>query len=462
MSEQAHQNLVDSNSRLLEKTLFEFACIALSSVMCFAAIQVFVVYGVYTVIFIELGIALISMFLFYFSRYRNNYRLAKIPFILLILAAAVYFWVNSSYFYPPVAIGVVGVLIIFIILIPYKLRYFSLSFSILFLLGLVMLAQYKKPSPYMTDGEVTSTITYSVISISIIFLIWILKVEFDRERKKTGDQNKELEYLNDVNKISIIDKDNIINELRSTRDQLIESEKLASIGKLTAGLAHELNNPLNYIGGIVNPVKRDIDDLKKFIDPKHKKESDELLEEIYSLLNNVSIGTKKASTIIDNLVRMAPSNAVVSPVDFSKTDINEVIRSTVYVMEKSNLDVRFNQYLEKDIYISGNPVELNQVFVGLIQNSIQAVAPPNKPIIEIRTKTRDKSVIISFSDNGIGINKTDQNRVFEPFYTTKNPGEGTGLGLFIAYSIIKKHSGEIKIESDPGLGTTVTLFLPRF
>lgn len=462
MSQQPLQNLNEAASNYLEKRLFEFACIALTSVMCFNALQVLFVYGIYKIIFIELGIALISIFLFYLSRFRDNYRFARLPFILLILAAAAYFWSNSRYFYPPIAIGVVGVLIIFIILNPYKLRYFSISFSTLFLIGLVLLAQYKNPSPYLEDGEVTAPVTFSVISISILFLIWILKVEFDKERKKTGKQNKELEILNNAYKISNNEKDNIINELRSTRDQLIESEKLASIGKLTAGLAHELNNPLNYIGGIVNPVKRDIDDLKKLLDPIHKKESDELLEEIYALLNNVSIGTKKASTIIENLVKMAPSNAMVSPVDFSKTDINEVIRSTVYIIEKSNLDVRFNQYLEKDIFISGNPVELNQVFVGLIQNSIQAVLPPNKPIIEIRTTTRDKSVIISFSDNGIGINKTDQNRVFEPFYTTKNPGEGTGLGLFIAYSIIKKHSGEIKLESDPGLGTTVTLFLPRF
>ena len=271
-------------------------------------------------------------------------------------------------------------------------------------------------------------------------------------------------------------------ELRASQSQLVESEKMASLGQLTAGIAHEINNPINFVIANVNPLKRDINLLKdtlaeiellatdndslkgvreKIAEIKEDVEYDYLIEEIDRLLIGISEGSERTAEIVKGLRIFAR----VDEDDLKKANIHEGIDSTTIIV---NTLLNNKVIIQKDYgelpYIECYPGKLNQVFLNIITNGIHAITERfgSKPggIISIKTRQVGNNAVITLGDNGTGMPEDVIHKIFEPFYTTKQVGEGTGLGLSIASSIIKKHNGTINVKSEQGVGTEFIIEIP--
>jgi C4-dicarboxylate-specific signal transduction histidine kinase len=239
------------------------------------------------------------------------------------------------------------------------------------------------------------------------------------------------------------------HELRDKQEQLVQAGKLATLGELTTGVAHELNNPLNNIGLYVGNV----------IDRIHlgELETERALADLEKAMDQV----RKATEIISHL-RMFGRAA---PVTFEPVDVDEVIERSLSLMHEQlrlraievDLDL-----CPDELIVLGNPIQLEQVFINLLTNARDAldeVADENK-LIRIESSLDGDRIEIVFADNGPGIPPSHAQRVFDPFFTTKEVGTGTGLGLSITYSIVKEHGGEIALEDAPGLGATFRIELP--
>jgi signal transduction histidine kinase len=272
-----------------------------------------------------------------------------------------------------------------------------------------------------------------------------------------------------------------ITHLKDAQSQLVNAEKMASLGQLTAGIAHEINNPINFVSANVKPLKMDIaeilDIIKKYesITPQDKledklKEIDAfkqeidfiyLKQEIEKLLTGIEDGAKRTAEIISGLKNFAR-------LDESETkvaNINDGIKSTL-VLLKSSIppDVQVTLNLEDVPIIECLPGKLNQVFMNILNNALQAVMkkkPGEEKKIIISTYVLGEQIFASFEDTGIGMKPEVQAKVFEPFFTTKDVGEGTGLGMSIVFKIIENHGANIIIDSEYGKGTTIKLALNK-
>lgn len=271
--------------------------------------------------------------------------------------------------------------------------------------------------------------------------------------------------------------------LKMTQSQLIHSEKMAGIGQLAAGVAHELNNPMGYVINNLTVLNAYIKDLFKLIyaldnlySEKNKaftkkqfstikKQMDKIknqfkLEYIYhdvpELINETLEGAERIKNIVLNLTNFAhPSEG-----KLQIADINEEIKKALAIVWN---EIRFHCEVKKDLQplpmVMCNPGQLDQVFVNFLINAKQAI-DHKKGLITIKTSMKDNTVQIEFSDNGKGIQKKHIDKIFEPFFTTKEVGKGTGLGLSIAYNIIKSHQGTIDVTSKLNKGTTFIIKIP--
>jgi len=273
-----------------------------------------------------------------------------------------------------------------------------------------------------------------------------------------------------------------MNDLRMTQQQLVESEKLASIGQMTAGIAHEINNPINFVQSNVGPLKRDIDEILELLsqlsqidenkdlleqlnhlkDQYTKLDIEYLKKEIQQLLNGIEDGSKRTAEIVKGLrvFSRMDRNELVS------ADINECLHSTLVVMKNmTKAEVTLNVTLGENIpKISCYPGKLSQVFMNLVTNAVQATRLPGRQpidrIINVRSYFNDNKICVEIEDNGKGIPMEIQDKIFEPFFTTKDVGEGTGLGLGIVAGIIGEHNGHLSFTSNANEGTTFLITLP--
>ncbi len=232
--------------------------------------------------------------------------------------------------------------------------------------------------------------------------------------------------------------------LKETQAQLIQAEKLASIGTLAGGIAHEINNPLTAVLTNVQMIK--------FSGEVQDVESLDLIEE----------GAKRCQAIIKKLMRYARKSDEVDT--FEQVDVNKVIRVVCdflgYQLKQENVDTELK--LKEVSEIDGIPNELEQVFINLILNSRDAIRSASRVgKIVIKTQEENGLIRIEVSDNGNGIKKEHLARIFDPFYTTKDVGEGTGLGLTVSTGIVEKHSGKMSVTSQEGKGTTFTIQFPK-
>ncbi|MEO1259752.1 MAG: tetratricopeptide repeat protein [Bacteroidota bacterium] len=268
--------------------------------------------------------------------------------------------------------------------------------------------------------------------------------------------------------------DRLYKDLQFAQSQLVQSEKMASLGQLTAGIAHEINNPVNYITSSVEAMKLDFEDLKKLLDllfELEQKKGDDPLPELFALARSIDAKyvTEEMTNLIESIERGAlrTKDIVKNLRTFSRgtnestleADLHEGLNSTIAILTHKMKD---RIQLHRD-YADLPPVRchisrLNQVFLNMLDNAIQAINGNGD--IYVKTYQEDGFVKISIKDTGTGIDKATQQKLFEPFFTTKEIGKGTGLGLSISYGIIEQHGGKITVQSSPGNGAEFIVSLP--
>ena len=303
----------------------------------------------------------------------------------------------------------------------------------------------------------------------------MLKAVQEKERM-TRDQNITLEkkVKERTTELELTNKN-----LKETQTQLVEAEKMASLGQLTAGVAHEINNPINFVKSNITPLKRDVADIIQLVEKydalltsetvreqmlealkryKQEIDYDYLVSEIEMLLKGIEDGAIRTVEIVKGL----KSFSRVDEDGFKSVDINACIDSTVVIL--NNEIQKHNIRLEKDYQklplAECLPGKINQVIMNILNNAIQAVEEIENPVIVLKTKVVDDCVVFSVTDNGSGIPENIHEKIFDPFFTTKPVGQGTGLGLSIVYGIIKNHNGKIQVVSNETEGTTFTVQLP--
>ncbi|GCE12543.1 sensor histidine kinase [Tengunoibacter tsumagoiensis] len=240
-------------------------------------------------------------------------------------------------------------------------------------------------------------------------------------------------------------------ELREKQEQLVQAGKLATLGELTTGVAHELNNPLNniglFIGNSIDLIELGMADT----------EPERILQELANAMQQV----RKATEIISHLRTFGRAASV----SREPMVINQVIERAISLMQEQlrlrQIEVRL-EFPADDMVVIGNAIQLEQVFINLLTNARDAMSTTAHKIVTITCTQGAKWVDISVRDTGPGIPEGLEQRIFDPFFTTKEVGAGTGLGLSITYGIIKEHQGTIMVENHPGEGATFLIQLPTW
>ncbi len=280
--------------------------------------------------------------------------------------------------------------------------------------------------------------------------------------QRVADNN---ELLNRLQERSA-DLESTLTTLKDTQRQVVEAEKMASLGQLTAGVAHEINNPVNFLASSVPSLRRDIDQLLDLLRPAggtadigHALQDLPLLEEeIRELLDGMEEGARRTSEIVRGLRTFAR----VDETDMKKVDLRENIDTTLMLLRE-----RYYPRIEIDVVtdpengvvvVEGNAGQLNQVFMNVLVNAMEAIAGAGH--IRIEMAGTESAVTISIWDSGPAIPDGIKSRIFEPFFTTKPVGEGTGLGLSISYAIVERHHGRLSVENAPAGGVRFTIVLP--
>ncbi|NOS90712.1 MAG: GHKL domain-containing protein [Cyclobacteriaceae bacterium] len=283
--------------------------------------------------------------------------------------------------------------------------------------------------------------------------------QLQENHKQLVDINKELETSQEELRQSN-DELMAVNEyLKKAQRQLVESEKMASLGQLTAGIAHEINNPINFISGGVQALEV----LQNELMESHNKSTEEIQQakqDIQDLMNSIHNGVTRTADIIKSLRTFS------SPVEGidAHADILESIESALILTGSKIVDngIVVEKKIEHHSRAKANSPQISQVVINLIDNSIHALKSlDGKKHISIVSFETENQIIIKVKDNGSGIPLENQPHIFEPFYTTKEVGAGTGLGLSICYAIIEKHKGSLTFVSKPGEGTEFTIALPK-
>ncbi|MDH5366827.1 MAG: PAS domain S-box protein [Cyclobacteriaceae bacterium] len=292
------------------------------------------------------------------------------------------------------------------------------------------------------------------------------------------ERNMELNAINEELKATNDQLMDTLDILKSTQSQLIQSEKMASLGVLTAGIAHEINNPINFVYAGINSLEENLKDVKKVLEAynnvnennvakklneireiKSVLQFDKLLDLVDRLTLNIKNGAERTTEIIKGLKTFSREDND----KFTRVNIHDSLEDALLLLNSQiteNITVKkqYGKTPEIDCYSS----KINQVFINIIGNALQSVDTKGVIVISTSQVTRKKKeyVKVAIKDSGTGMSKDIQNRIFEPFYTTKEVGKGTGLGLSICHNIIKNHNGFIEVDSKLGKGTTMNIFLP--
>ncbi|MDO9554310.1 sensor histidine kinase [Rhodonellum sp.] len=275
-----------------------------------------------------------------------------------------------------------------------------------------------------------------------------------------------------------------LNELKATQNQLIHAEKMASLGELTAGIAHEIQNPLNFVNNFSEVSNELIQEMNTELENGDLEEAKSIANDIQQNLKKINHHGKRAEAIVRGMLMHSRSNSGKKEL----TDINaladEYLRLSYHGLRakdksfNADFTTDFDPALPKIMVI---PEDFGRVLLNLINNAFYACADKShmealelgkdrkerpksidayKPKVKISTKMIDQKIRISVSDNGSGIPEAIKTKIFQPFFTTKPTGQGTGLGLSLSYDIVMAHGGDIRVESKEGEGTTFTILLP--
>ena len=310
-------------------------------------------------------------------------------------------------------------------------------------------------------------IQYFTIAGLAAFLVVILVIVIIQW--KNNNQKKKANRLLQLQKEKV---ETTLTELRSTQSQLIQSEKMASLGELTAGIAHEIQNPLNFVNNFSEVNTEMVDEAKEEMSKENYTEVKNILDDIKDNSEKINHHGKRADAIVKGMLEHSKaSTGIKEPTDINKL-ANEYLRLAYHGLKAK--DKNFNAAIKTDFdntigKINVVPQDIGRVVLNLINNAFYAVnerlrqaQPDNhyEPTITVSTKKLDTKIEISVKDNGNGIPESIKEKIFQPFFTTKPTGSGTGLGLSLSYDIIKAHGGEIKVDSKENTGTTFIIQLP--
>jgi len=320
-------------------------------------------------------------------------------------------------------------------------------------------------------------IELSISSYEILHIIhYVILIKDISERKKNEEERRKYqENLENKNK----DLEKAVLYSQKMQNQLVQSEKMASLGALIAGIAHEINNPLAYVSSNLNRFQEYFVDITKLLDMwknyyntnngsiKNKKQLREILnyekeidlDFITKDFSNLLINNQEGIGRIKSIVLQLRGFSHVSEDNLIEVDINKAIEETITIVwNELKYKANIIKNLGKLPLVKCNVNEIKQIFVNILVNAAQAIK--SKGDITIETTTFNEFVKIEISDTGKGMSEEVQRKIFDPFYTTKPVGEGTGLGLWICSSIAQKHNGSFEVKSKPGKGSIFSLTLP--
>ncbi|MBV6644409.1 MAG: hypothetical protein KI790_03115 [Cyclobacteriaceae bacterium] len=445
-----------------------------------AALVTCIIYGVFYLTIDQRHIALFMAGLFvgftilFWSLFRTRHMLTV--FRLSILLSYIGFMYNIS-----ITGGIHSSTVPQLAIVPglslfYSVKvdiYSFLSLTVLSLLGFIAidLAGIDLPSVIANkDMLLFDAISHVYIYTSVIYFIVVFRSEVVRSNKSLKKS---------------------LAKQKETTQMLIQTEKLASIGQLTAGIAHEINNPVNFLQAgaiqldrgvkdILEIEKRrelgdqnirkamevgDIEELTEAIGANRREmdrvkrdmEFDYVRKEVKELLASIKHGARRTSEIVRGLSNYSRMSDSV----FKPFDIKETIESTVTLLLNARKDnVKITKRYEDTPLVQGNASKIGQVVMNLITNAVQAMSGEGEMTIGTKYLANGKMVEVSVRDTGDGIHKKDQSAIFDPFFTTKEVGEGTGLGLSIAKGIIEEHEGKLYFETKQKEGTVFYIELP--
>jgi len=323
-----------------------------------------------------------------------------------------------------------------------------------------------KRHPYTTKG--TNSSSGCVITLSDVTIQKLFAEQLEEKNRQITESVRELNEKN-------AELEEAYAALKASQSRVLQQEKMASIGQLAAGVAHEINNPMGFITSNLKSLGKYVDRMSGFIrlqagiinspgnaallaELREKEKSlklDFILDDVGKIIEESLDGSERVRKIVQSLKSFSRGD------DGKRipADINECIESAVTIIWN---EIKYKATLRKELGALPRtlcyPNQLNQVFVNLLMNAVHAVRRDRE--ITVRSWHDSGSISASVSDTGCGIPADVLPRIFEPFFTTKEVGQGTGLGLSIAYDIMKGHGGDIEVASEPGSGTTFTLRIP--
>ncbi|MFT4928847.1 MAG: signal transduction histidine kinase/ligand-binding sensor domain-containing protein [Phenylobacterium sp.] len=342
------------------------------------------------------------------------------------------------------------------------------------------------PLPKPTVGKWVNSVMYWPLLVGER-IIGVLTVQSYQRNAYNEHQQKTIQTLASTTAIALdnanayrqIEQKN--HEIVNTQQQLLQAEKMASLGTLTAGVAHEINNPTNFVHASSHNLESDLKKFQQFLFELAggDKADDEILatfieqfKPLYDHLDTIKNGTERIKVIVQDLRAFTQLDTT----DQRVVKITDLLQSTIKLVQTQFMEVtEFITQFDATPEIECYPAQLNQVFMNLIVNACDAIQSHQQDLAisaghaekgqivigcKVVDNTDGKMVEISIQDNGGGMTEETQHKLFEPFYTTKGVGKGTGLGLSISYGIVQKHDGELSVESQLGVGTLFLLRLP--
>lgn len=346
----------------------------------------------------------------------------------------------TSVYYAGLTLCIVGTSFVF----NWTFREIGLTLAIIFSVYLAAtLPHMRLADPTQTWGLFWNNTSFIVLNCLILFASSFHHHNIRRRefltRCMVEDQREELRARND-------ELTHALRMLRETEAQLIQSEKIASLDRLSAGIIHEINNPLNFAKSALFVLRK-----------KTRTLTDDEQEKLHRIIQDVGEGIDRVASIVSDLRSFSHPEQNLATVEIGST-VRKAVRMVRQELEEK--DVNLDAVIPGDLCVCADENHLIQIIINLVQNSIAALKGRSPAQIKIEARQTDARVEIAITDNGTGIKPEHLHRIFDPFFTTKDVGEGMGMGLNICYRMMKQMNGGIEVESTPGFFTRLTLWLP--
>ena len=307
-------------------------------------------------------------------------------------------------------------------------------------------------------------------ALAALFTLVIIVLIISKSRKRLSITYKDLQHKNLIIEGQKKKAEETLSQLKAAQTQLIQSEKMASLGELTAGIAHEIQNPLNFVNNFSEVSTELLDEMKLELDKGNTDDAKEIANDVIQNLEKIAIHGKRADAIVKGMLQHSRSSTgQMEPTDINKLS-DEYLRLAYQGLRAK--DKSFNATMKTDFdetlgKVNVVPQDIGRVILNLLTNAFYVVDEKKKsgvegyePTVSISTKKLVDKVLISVKDNGDGIPQKVLDKIFQPFFTTKPTGQGTGLGLSLSYDIVKAHGGELKVETSEGEGSEFIIKLP--